>query len=331
MNRKTKGILIITPAFRPNIGGVESYLDDLCDYLVKREHRVYVIAYQPITTKAKGLNFEKDRTLEIIRMPWFGHNLFHKLEKYPFLEFLYLTPMLFLSSLIFLTLNGRKIDCLHAQGLVSGFISIILARLFNKRAVMSTCAVYNFKKNSLFARISSLIISSFDKVLPLADFSKQELINIGVPKDKITTYNLWVRLNLYKPLDKKEAKIKIGLEDKFIVLYVGRFIEKKGVGLILDLIKDADKRICFLFIGDDGPLFGLVEDTSKEFDNVKLVKGIRWKELIPYYQAANVLLVPSLYDEAFGKVIIEALSCATPVIGAKKGAIPYIVNETVVA
>ena len=85
MNRKTKGILIITPAFRPNIGGVESYLDDLCDYLVKREHRVYVIAYQPITTKAKGLNFEKDRTLEIIRMPWFGHNLFHKLEKYPFL------------------------------------------------------------------------------------------------------------------------------------------------------------------------------------------------------------------------------------------------------
>ena len=60
-----------------------------------------------------------------------------------------------------------------------------------------------------------------------------------------------------------------------------------------------------------------------------LVKGIRGQELIPYFQAADIFVIPSQYEEAFGKVIIEALSCGTPVIGAKKGAIPDILDESV--
>ena len=51
--------------------------------------------------------------------------------------------------------------------------------------------------------------------------------------------------------------------------------------------------------------------------------------MIPYYQAADIVVVPSQYDEAFGKVIIEALSCGTPVIGSKRGAIPDIVSSLV--
>ena len=66
-----------------------------------------------------------------------------------------------------------------------------------------------------------------------------------------------------------------------------------------------------------------------ESDNIKLIKGIRGDQLIPYYQAADILIVPSQYEEAFGKVIIEALSCGTPVIGTNKGAVPYILDSSV--
>jgi glycosyltransferase involved in cell wall biosynthesis len=44
---------------------------------------------------------------------------------------------------------------------------------------------------------------------------------------------------------------------------------------------------------------------------------------------ADLLVIPSLYDEAFGKVIIEALSCGTPVIGSNRGEIPSVINESV--
>ena len=80
------GVLILTPFYEPNVGGVETHLKDLTDYLKKTDrYRVYVLTYQPLTTKAKGAYSEggKDDNVKIIRIPWIGFNLFHKLEPYP--------------------------------------------------------------------------------------------------------------------------------------------------------------------------------------------------------------------------------------------------------
>ncbi len=322
-------ILIIVPTFSPNIGGVESYLDDLCYYLVKKQNNVHVLTYQPLTTKARGLKFEKKGRLEIHRISWFGHNWFHKLEPYPVLEFLYLTPWLFIHSFIFMVRNSRSIDCIHAQGLNAAFIVRFLAKLFKKRAVMSTCAVYNFKKGSLFSAVTRWTLDGFDKILALADFSKKELVSIGIAPGKIDTYYLWVDQEAYKPEDKRKVKEKLGLQGKFIVLFVGRFIKIKGVETLLETAKRVSANINFCFIGDNGPLLGMVEKATQELKNIILVRNIRGRQVVPYYQAADILIIPSQYDEAFGKVIIESLSCGTPVIGSDRGAIPDILSTSV--
>lgn len=325
----SKSILILSPFFRPNIGGVETYLNDLCEYLIKHDYMVYVLTYQPLTTKTKGKKYEKKGNLEIRRISWFGHNWFHKLEPYPLLEFLYLIPCLFIYTFFFLLRNYRKIDVIHAQGLSAAFITKFLAKVFKKRAIMSTCAVYNLDRRLLFAKVVKWMLFDFDKILPLANFSKQELIHIGLPKDKINTYYLWVDQEKYKPRDKKESKDRINLREKFIVLFIGRLIKMKGVDILIEVARQVDKKINFVFIGDDGPLLSVVEEAVVKYDNISLVKGVRGHQLIPYYQAADILIVPSQYEEAFGKVIIEALSCGTPVIGADKGAIPDIVTTSV--
>jgi len=324
-----KGILILTPFFRPNIGGVESYLNDLCLSLSSRGYMSYVVTYQPLTSRLKGEKFEKKENLEIHRVWWFGHNWFHKLEPYPLLEFLYLTPCLFIFTYLFMLKNRKKIDCIHAQGLNAAFIAKFLAKIFKKRCVMSTCAIYDFKSKPMLAKITKWTLSSFDKILALADFSKQELLGIGLPAAKIDTYYLWVDQTKYIPADKDTSKQKVNLTGKFIVLFVGRFIKIKGVDILVEVAKKVGKNISFVFIGDDGPYLGFLEKESKEHENIVLIKGLRGQQLIPYYQAADVLIIPSQYEEAFGKVIIEALSCGTPVIGANKGAIPDILDGTV--
>ncbi len=329
-NSKTKfRILILSPFFRPNIGGVENYLYDLCEYLRTHNYMVYVLTYQPLTARIKADSLEVKENMEIRRVSWFGYNLFHRLEPYPLLEFIYLTPCLFLYTFLFMLKNHKKIDVIHAQGLNAAFIVRILAKIFKKRAVMSTCAVYNFNSKSMFTKIVKWALSGMDKILPLANFSKQELERIGLPALKMTPYYLWIDQDKYVPADKAVSKQKVNLAGKFMVLFVGRFIKIKGAEILIKVAKISVREINFVFIGDQGPLLGYIEQESQLRENIILVKGISGEQLIPYYQAADIFVIPSQYDEAFGKVIIEALSCGTPVIGANKGAIPDIIATSV--
>ena len=329
MNALKKNILILSPFFRPNIGGAENYLDDLCEYLRRKLYQVTVITYQPLTTKARGKLYEKNGTLEIYRVPWFGNNLFHKLEPYPILEFIYLTPGILAFSFIFMLARSGYFSVIHSNGMVAALVGKFLSRVFKKRLVVSTCAVYDFRPGSSLAKAVKLILLGSNGILALGGSSKRELVSIGLPSAKINTYNLWVDQKKYFPAPKEQAKKSLGLDGKFIVLFVGRFIKKKGIEVLLEVADKVDKRISFVFIGDDSPSGALVRKAANESKNIVMVKGIRAAQLIPYYQAADLLAVPSLYEEAFGKVIIEALSCGTPVIGSNKGEIPSVINHSV--
>ena len=101
-DKKTLKVLILTPFFSPNVGGVETHFDDLTEFLLKRGHKVFVITYQPLTTRLKAKAKEKKGNLFVRRISWFGHNWFPKLEKRPFWVCLYLLPGLFLYSFYFL-------------------------------------------------------------------------------------------------------------------------------------------------------------------------------------------------------------------------------------
>ena len=144
MTKNKKGILILTPFFSPNIGGVESHLDNLVTALDEKGYRVFVQTYSPLTTEntlSKKLEYLGNST-KIFRHKWIGKNLFHKLENHPVLDFLYLTPYLFFRSLLFMIANSKKIGTIHAQGLNAGVIGVFLKVIFRKRLLISLHAVY---------------------------------------------------------------------------------------------------------------------------------------------------------------------------------------------
>ncbi len=322
-------ILILSPFFRPNIGGVETHLDDLIEYLRTHDHKVFVITYQPLTTKARGSKTEKKENLEIHRIGWFGYNWFHKLEPYPLLEFLYLFPGLFIYCLIFFIKYNKKIDVIHAHGINAAFIAMILSRIYKKRSIMSIHAIYYLEKRHVLSSAFNYILSSFNYILPLAERSKNDLFKAGIPEDKIIMYRQWVNQEIFKPFDKKECKKKLMIDiDDFIVLFVGRLIEKKGVRVILEAASMLSNNIKFIFIGD-GPLENEIKSMSSKHRNIQFVGKTQINDLVVYYNAADIFIIPSQYEEGFARVTLEALSCGTPIIAANKGCLPEMINSSV--
>jgi len=317
-----KNILVLTPFFSPNTGGVETHLDDLVEYLANKNYQVYVLTYQPLMNNIQAQSIERKPNLEIRRIKWFRGNLFCRFEPYPLLQFLYLVPRLLASVIGFMLKHKNDIDIIHAQGISAAFVARVTKFFFKKKVVISTHAVYgwlyNMRPGSFFARIIKCIFNGSDQVLTLSKQSRSELIKIGVNPEKVTVYRYWVNQDLFKPKD-----VPMG---KFKVLFVGRLIEIKG---ILTLIKVAqnNKDMTFIFIGE-GPLSERVNEAAKD-DNITFLGRVENTELPPWYNAADVVVVPSLYEEGYGRVILEALSCGTPVIASNRGGIKEVLTDSV--
>ena len=103
-----------------------------------------------------------------------------------------------------------------------------------------------------------------------------------------------------------------GLLGKKVVLFVGRLIELKNVGLIIKSLNRLNRQdIVFVVVGsgdgskDDRERLWK-EEASKSCQKVFFVGQLTGQDLLAWYNVANVLVLPSI-REAFGAVVNEAL------------------------
>lgn len=316
-------VLQISAHFRPNIGGVETHLSDLVRILVEKGWEVLVLTYKPLTTKVSARIYERDRLLTIIRIPWFT-DLFYKLVHYPVLEFLYLLPGLFFITPFLIISNNP--DVIHTHGLVAGFVGVFWGKIFGKRAIVSTHSIYSFPKHGIYRGFVKLIFENADFCMGLSKQSAREIKSLGVDESKVTNFTYWIDLEKFRKVN--EAKEKLGWKEKFIVLFVGRLIPEKGIEELLESVRVWDKNINLKIIGS-GPLENRVRKVALKLSNVDFIEGIDSFNLPIYYSGSDLLIVPSVSEEGFGRVILESLACGTPVIGARRGGIPEALDETV--
>lgn len=138
----------------------------------------------------------------------------------------------------------------------------------------------------------------------------------------------WVRLH-----DLKDLNIEVihnGIENgKFIpkanqhknfdVFFVGRLIEIKGVEYLVQAIKLLSERYPRIQakIGGTGPEKDKLESLIKSLNlenNVHLIGFVDEDDLVNYYQSAKVAVFPSYDKEGVLTTLLEASSCATPVV-----------------
>lgn len=316
-------VLQISAHFRPNIGGVETHLTDLVNVLTKESYEVFVLTYKPLTTKVSAKMYEKDKLLTILRIPWFA-GLFYKLVSYPLLEFLYLLPGLFFVTPFVLILKNPNV--IHAHGLVAGFIGVFWGRVSGKKVIISLHSIYSFPDSGIYRYFVTSVFKRADYVLGLSKQSAEEIKSLGIEKTKAWNFTYWIDLKKFRRIE--NAKRKLRWQEKFTCLFVGRLVKEKGVEELIESAKSWNPNINLRIIGS-GPLERKVEEAASNLPNVDYVRGIDSLNLPIYYSASDVLIVPSVSEEGFGRVILESLACGTPVIGAKKGAIPEALDESV--
>jgi len=121
-------------------------------------------------------------------------------------------------------------------------------------------------------------------------------------------------------------------ERPFTVGFAGRLVEEKGVDLLLRAA--AGLPGAQVAILGSGPLRSRLERMAEELgldDRVAFLGTLPSPEMPVFYHQLDVLVLPSRsrpnWVEQFGRVLVEAMACGVPVVGAESGEIPHVVGE----
>ena len=323
--KNRRRLLLITPFFHPNVGGVETRLNDLVDTVSSLGHEVDVITYQPLTTPEKGRIHEKKKGVSIWRVPWPGNGWFHRLLRRPALEILYILPGLLLAAVLYMIFYHKKVDTVHTPGLNAAIIGKFLCLIFRKRWVMSTHTIYEMNPKRLFAKVTRFLLASSDHIVALSEPSREELIAIGLPPARISTELTWIDQDRFRVLDKMLCRETLRIPEKaFVVLFVGRLLKEKGINTLIDIARRLPD-VTIVVVGL-GPKESAVIDAAKSLSNLNFCGRIPQKTLPLYYNAADIFILPSLYREGLGRVVIESLACGLPALLSDTAAIGLLVE-----
>ncbi|MCK5160614.1 MAG: glycosyltransferase family 4 protein [Candidatus Aureabacteria bacterium] len=239
----------------------------------------------------------------------------------------------------------RKYDfqVIHAHfAYPDGFAGVLIAKLLKKKIIVTLHGpdVSLRMKNRFLRKLILYALKRCDKIISVSNQLKAELVKYGVDDSRITIIHNGVDMDIFRPLGKEDLFNKLDVSSgKKRILYVGYIIKAKGVPDLLSAMEIVRKE----FPDAELVLIGGATGTAweKECREIKssvtqndLKEAVRFigkvnNEKIPFWMnIGDVLVLPSLF-ESFGVVLIEALSCGTPVISTYCGGPEDIINEKV--
>lgn len=203
-----------------------------------------------------------------------------------------------------------------------------------------------FKKEQLvlhlhhFATSNSVIDNNFSKVIGVSKYVVDEFLKTSSIKESYVLKNC---IDL-KKFDKEISKIEyIELRNKyniskddFVIIYCGRLIREKGV---LELVKAVKKirndKIKLLIVGSinfaEGGISEYTKILEKEISScssrIMLTGFVNNSYLYKYYNISNIMVIPSIWDEAAGLVCVEGMISKKAIITTGTGGIKEYVGN----
>jgi len=177
-----------------------------------------------------------------------------------------------------------------------------------------------------FHQMLNVYDGAISHYITYSNFVRDVMIASGIPKEKITVMHAFaeplMRLDpLRLPLVKGE-----GNQGPF-VLFAGRLESYKGVHVLIEALKylPATIQIKIVGVGPDEARLKMIVGKEKRVEFLGFVPG---NELWKMMAQAAVVVVPSIWNEPYGLVALEAMCQGTPIIVAKSGGLPEIIGDS---
>lgn len=292
---------------------------DLTDGLVALGADVTLFTPGPVSSNAK--NIVADLSLFDAELAGRGYDYVTLLKKHPQV-FIALARQVQaeLLAAAYQMANDDKLDVVHVYTNEEE-LGLVFARFCKKPVIYTHHDPFNFliKYKSIMPKYAHL---------PWLSMSYAQ-------RKSMPAHTNWVA-NIYHGLDPTILN-PIEKPTRGYVAYFGRIIEPKGVHLAIAAVKlyntrhktTLQLRIAGKYYGDDKDTYWqervLPHIDGHEIVYEGFVDSIETKQI--FLGNASALLVPSIFEEPFGMVSIEALACGTPVIGLDSGAIPEVLHS----
>ena len=149
---------------------------------------------------------------------------------------------------------------------------------------------------------------------------------------------------LFSPSSQPELAQELGIKsDQFIIGFVGRFVEEKGILTLIKAVSYLKNLPWKLLLLGRGFLQETILKLAKQAgieDKIILIESVPHAQVFRYINLMNTLVLPSEttykiktltavgWKEQFGHVLIEAMTCKVPVIGSDSGEIPHVIGDS---
>jgi glycosyltransferase involved in cell wall biosynthesis len=124
----------------------------------------------------------------------------------------------------------------------------------------------------------------------------------------------------------RAAEIRAGAGSRPLVLFAGRMVPYKGVGVLLRALAGLDASAVLVGDGPSRPGWTALARELRIEDRVRFAGEVAHEELAALYHACDVFVLPSITRaEAFGYVQLEAMACGKPVVSTRlPSGVPWV-------
>jgi len=239
--------------------------------------------------------------------------------------------------------EGLEYDVVHSHYWLSSWVGRELSQAMAVPHVVTFHTLGLIKMQSRAGEVEQLerpvveaeVMASADRIIAFSPHERDAMSRLyGADASKVSLVPCGVDLSVFRPLDQKTVRSRLGLNGEKILLYVGRIEPLKGLDLLVETAAqmDTEEGVRVIVVGAD-------VNGNREIDRVKLlakernledqiefVGQVNHTDLPLYYNAADVCVVPSYY-ESFGLVALESMACGTPVVAARVGGLSTIIQH----
>ena len=191
-------------------------------------------------------------------------------------------------------------------------------------------------KSPILFRFSMFCLINASKIVAISNKTKNDLVEfLNIDPEKIVVIKNSVSkiFKVYSLSEQKIYKEKNNFDTKFfnVIIFANNELYKNTYNSLMacnDFNAKSNKKIVIHLVGRLNDL----EIVLKKSDfkcKINSYLSISNLDLALLYNVCDVLLFPSLY-EGYGMPIIESMSCGTPVISSKRGAIPEISDNNLI-